>query len=111
MNSDIEYLGALISSISTLLFCMALFLAGLVAFLRYVEEKFRRFRRWRRRRAQRPVFPKARVLREGVQVKLRVDADASTLRQEAAGLTEDWPQHETEVDAWVSAGTRNVPAD
>lgn len=111
MNSDAEYVGALVSSISTLLFCMALFLAGLVAFLRYVEGQFRRFRRWRRHRARRPVFAQAWVLREGVQVKLRVDPNAAVARQETARLAEDWPKHETEVDAWVSARARDVPTD
>jgi hypothetical protein len=111
MNDDTAYVGALISSISMLLFCMALFLAAVVTLLRYVEEQFRRFRRWRRRRAQRPVFATAVALRQGLAIKLRVDEDAHPLRHPETVLAEPWPQHEADVNAWIRVGSSDVSTD
>jgi hypothetical protein len=114
MTTDPEVAGSLLCvalSVATLVLALFVLVVCLWEVVVKVQTMFRRLRRWRRRRARRPVFPKAWVLREGIQVKLRVDPDASPLRHEATGLAEQWPQQQADVDAWVSAGPRDVPAD
>jgi hypothetical protein len=70
----------------------------------------RKVRRWRRRRARERAVPRVEVLRQGVQIQLRVDPDASVLRREATGLAEPWPQQEADVDAWIRAGSTDTSA-